>query len=273
MNFVHLASDMKKFWRILKKLLMVAGIMACAGLFITVLTSAIKKQNNLVCRNVQVSVDDITGITFLTPDDVKAIIHEQAGGNMIGKPLAGVDFRVLEKEIEKNPFVDNAEVYLDQQENINTTIVQRRPILRVINNDGVGYYLGEKNERIPLNDKFTPHVAVALGYVQMHQDTTRDSTVQAALYTLTEYIRKDAFLDALVDQVYVQENGELELIPKAGATIRFGQVDEQMMDKFDRLKIFCKEGLSKAGWEKYKAIDLRYNGQVVCDKKENTNTL
>jgi cell division protein FtsQ len=177
----------------------------------------------------------------------------------------------MEREIRKNPFVYQAQVFTDQSQNVVVDIVQKRPILRVINNDGVSYYISEKNDRIPLSDNFTTHVAIALGNIETHRDTKRDSSVQTALYNLVQFVRKDEFLNALVDQVYVYENGDMDVIPKVGGqTIRFGAADD-MAAKFERLKIFYNEGLKKVGWTKYKTIDLRFKDQVVCEKRDTTN--
>ena len=256
----------------MKKLLVVATVLSAAVLFVIVLTSAIKKQNQLVCRNIQVKIDYDSGLAFLTGNEIKDKIDYMCGGSITGKALTGIDFRNIEQTVRKNPFVADAEIFVNQQQEVVVDIIQKRPVLRVINNDGVSYYISEKNERIPLSDNFTSHVAIALGNVAMHKDTKRDSAVQAALYKLILFVRKDDFLNALVDQVYVLENGELEVIPKIGGqTIRFGEVDENMAEKFDRLKIFYNEGLRKVGWDKYKTIDLRYKDQVVCEKRDTTN--
>ena len=74
--------------------------------------------------------------------------------------------------------------------------------------------------------------------------------------------------------MYVEADGQMEVIPKIGGqTIRFGMVDENLPEKFDRLKIFYNEGLRKVGWDKYKTIDLRYKDQVVCERRDTTNKL
>jgi len=251
---------------------MVAAGLCAAALFIVVLTSAIKKQNQLVCRNIQVKIDYDSGLAFLSESDISDRINFLAGGSVVGKPLTGLNLRSLEKETEKNPYVDNAEVFVDQRQDMIVDVVQKRPILRVINNDGVSYYICEKNDRMPLSDKFTSHVAIALGNVQTHTDTERDSMVQAALYHLMQFVRKDEFLLALVDQVYVEENGEMDIIPKTGGhTIHMGKVDSSLSEKFERLKIFYKDGLPVAGWTKYKSIDLRFKDQVVCERRDTLN--
>lgn len=254
--------------------MLVSASLFSAGLFVIVLTSAIKKQNQLVCNSIQVKIDYESGQAFLSEKEVKDKINFLYDGSITGKRLTGIDFRMVENEIKKNPFVKDAQVFVDQSQNITVDVIQKRPILRVINNDGVSYYLDENGAKMPLNDNFTSHVVVALGSVEMHADSKRDSTVQSALYKLIQYIKKDEFLNALIDQVYVEENGELEVIPKiSGQVIKFGTVDKEIAEKFNRLKIFYNEGLTKTGWTKYKTIDLRYKDQVVCEKRDTTNKL
>lgn len=266
---------MKKFKVILKKIFLVAGVASVAVTFALVLTSAIKKQEELVCRNIQVKIDYDSGISFLSESEIADRIHYLSGGNIIGKPLSMVDFRTLEQEVEKNPYVDAAEIYVNQARDVWVEVKQKRPILRVINSDGVSFYIGEKNERIPLNDNFTPHVAIAMGSVETHESPGRDSSVQAALYDLIQRIRKDEFLNSMMDVVNVEPSGEMELIPKSGDhRIRMGMVKgEDTDDKMERLKIFYKEGLNKVGWTNYKTIDLRFENQVVCEKRDTVNTL
>jgi cell division protein FtsQ len=262
---------MKRFWNILKKVLLILSGVAVVVLFMFVLTSSVQHQNQLVCNAVQVNIDYEKGISFLMDSDVKQKLDYLSGGALVGKVLSTVDFRTLEKEMEKNPFVESAEIYTDQQQVVHVNVVQKYPILRVINNDGVGYYISDKGKKIPMSDKFTAHVPVALGVVETHEDLYGDSIVLNQLFELTNFVRKDTLLNALVDQIYVHENGEFDIQPKFGYhTIVFGKVDEMMADKFDRLKIFYKEALTKFGWEKYNKVNLKFKNQVVCEKRESS---
>ena len=62
-------------------------------------------------------------------------------------------------------------------------------------------------------------------------------------------------------------NGDMELVPRVGDhTILIGD-DQQIHEKFEKLFLFYMEGLNKAGWNKYKVINLKYKDQVVCTKK------
>jgi cell division protein FtsQ len=262
---------MKKILRILKKIFTILSVLSFAALFIVVLTSAIEKQSQLECKNLMVKIDYDSGLAFLNETEIKERINFLSGENIIGKKLSTIDYKTLEKELDKNPFVEDAQISVDQKQNILVDVKQKRPILRILNNDGVSYYISEKNEHIPLNSNFTSHVAVAIGNVQTHSNAKRDSAVQTALYNLIQLVRKDEFLNSFVDQIYVYENGEMEVLTKvSGQTIRIGAATGNTNEKFERLKTFYKEGLSKTGWEKYKAIDLRYNNQVVCEKRDTT---
>jgi cell division protein FtsQ len=64
----------------------------------------------------------------------------------------------------------------------------------------------------------------------------------------------------------VNEHQELELIPRVGNhRVLLGDTID-LQDKFRRLMIFYKEGLSKTGWNNYSVINLKFRNQVVCTK-------
>jgi cell division protein FtsQ len=93
------------------------------------------------------------------------------------------------------------------------------------------------------------------------------SFVLRELFKIATYVDKDAFWRAQIDQIFVTAESELVLVPKLGNhQIIFGNT-EQMEDKFNRLMLFYREALSRVGWDKYKAINLRYRGQVVAVKR------
>jgi cell division protein FtsQ len=92
----------------------------------------------------------------------------------------------------------------------------------------------------------------------------RKHNVIKDLFALSNDLRNDEFLHAQIEQVYVSSNKEFVLVPMVGdQKIIFGHY-EDALDKFQNLKIFYKEGLPYEGWRKYRRIDLRYRGQVVC---------
>ena len=260
---------MKKFWNILKKVLLIQAVITVVMLFVFTLMSAERHQKNLVCSSIQVRIDYESGMSFLTTDEIVSKINFLADGDAIGKPLPSLDLRAIEHGLMKDPFVDKAKVYIDHARVLHADIIQKQPILRVMNNDGVGYYISDKNDKIPLCPTFTAHIPLAIGAVETHENVDRDSIVLSQLFALARYMQTDTLIGAMIDHAYVLPDGQFELYPKFGYhTIEFGPADETMTEKFEKLKIFYKDGLAKVGWEKYKTINLKYHGQVVCQKTE-----
>jgi cell division protein FtsQ len=257
---------MKKFWNIFKKVLIIQAVMTVVMLFVVTLMSAVREQKHLVCSSIHVDIDYNSGLSFLTTDEVSSKINELADGDAVGKALPALDLRGIEKGLLQDPFIAKAKIYIDHSRVLHAEITQKRPIMRVMNNDGVGYYLSDKNEKIPLCSTFTAHVPLAIGAVDVHENSSRDSVVLSQLFLLAKYLETDTLIGALIDHTYVLPDGQFEMYPKFGYhTIEFGKADE-MKEKFEKLKIFYTQGLAKVGWNKYKVINLKYQGQVVCEK-------
>jgi cell division protein FtsQ len=258
---------MKKFWNILKKVLLIQAIMTVVMLFVVTLMSAVREQKYLVCSSIHVDIDYNLGLSFLTTDQVTSKINDLSDGDVVGKTLPSLDLKAIEKGLLKDPYIGGVKIYIDHSHVLHAEITQKQPIMRVMNSDGVGYYLSDKNEKIPLCSTFTAHVPLTIGNVETHDGTSRDSIVLSQLFALAKYLEQDTLVGALIDHSYVLPNGELEMYPKFGYhTIEFGRVDETTKEKFEKLKVFYTQGLAKVGWDKYKTINLKYHGQVVCQK-------
>lgn len=259
---------MKKFWNIFKKVMLVLSVTAFVVLFVFTLTSAVQQKKSLVCSSIQVKIDYESGVSFLTTDEITAKVNSLAGGQITGKPLSALDFRAIEMGLQKDPFVQHARVYIDHARTVHAEITQKQPIIRIINNDGVGYYLSDMNERIPLSGKFTAHVPVAIGEVETRDDLYGDSIILSEIYGLAKYLQRDSLMNAMIDHAYVRSTGDLELYTKMGYhSIEFGRADESMQEKFEKLKTFYRDGLTKVGWDHYSVINLKYKGQVIGVRK------
>ncbi len=263
---------MKRWQIILRKIMLVALSATGVGVFIMLLTSAVKKQEEIFCNGMQIHVDYNSGLSFISKDEVAEKIMFVAGDSVHLKKLSSLPLRKIETLLEKQPYIDSAEVFFNQQRQLIINVKQKRPILRIINSDGVGYYLSDKAETMPLSNSFTPRVPVALGYVQNYADSKRDSCLKAGLWKLIIEMEKDTFMQALTDHVNVLENGEIELIPVLGNfNILFGKPHVKTSEKIGRIKTFYHEALPRTGWEKYKTLNVKFENQVVAVKRDSTN--
>ena len=87
------------------------------------------------------------------------------------------------------------------------------------------------------------------------------------VFKVAEFIRTDPLWHAQIEQLYVNKELEIELIPRVGNhRIVVGDATD-LKKKLDKLKIFYKKGLSKTGWNEYSVINLKFANQVVCKKR------
>jgi cell division protein FtsQ len=125
---------------------------------------------------------------------------------------------------------------------------------------------------MPLNPDFAPRVLVANGNItETPVDTAYARTrVLRDLLSVARYCAADKFWHSQIEQLYVDNFMDIILIPKVGNhSIVFGSGDD-LEQKFAQLKTFYLKGLNNIGWDKYKSINLKYKGQIVAERKTNT---
>ena len=161
--------------------------------------------------------------------------------------------------MKKQPRIKNVECYKTPSGAVCIEITQREPILRVMNN-GQGYYIDREGEIMPVSPSFTTYVPVATGAVD-------ETLAKGALYDFALFLRKNAFWNAQIEQIYVDYNEDIELIPRVGNhVILLGKLDNYEF-KLNKLLSLYKNGFSRTGWNCYRQINLKYDDQVVCTKK------
>jgi cell division protein FtsQ len=266
---------MKKFLRIVT--IVVWVLLACGMVFL--LGFSYKEHDSITCKSYNIDIDYGDADRLVTVDDIYTIV-KQTGNLLKGQKFGYINAEKIESSIRRQPYVAKANVYLTIDGVAEVKVVQRQPILRVFNQRGESFYLDGTGSLLPLNPDFSARVMIANGsipepfskfdnYLQDSirvRDSSNYNSIMINLYSLSMYIIKDPFLKALIDEIYVNKNGEMELIPKfTNQVILFGGI-ENIEEKFNRLRIFYKQGLNITGWSKYNVINIKYKNQVVCSK-------
>ena len=264
----------KKIIRISIGVFLVTGIVA-------LFSFAQNRENEMLCSkiNILISRDPLNENFLVEEDDIRQLIATQIG-QVENSPIKNIDINSLERILYRNPWVLNANVYLDIDGVVNVEIEQRKPILRIINYLGENFYMDSNGKSMPWSPKFTPRLLVVTGNIKeqfresdqasanelMNNDTLKTHQALADFYTLATFILADNFWSAQIEQIYINVNGEIELVPKVGdQKILLGDTKD-LAEKFFKLKIFYKEGLNYTGWKTYDTINLEYKNQVVCTK-------
>lgn len=255
-----------------KKILRLFGILLVTICFagVLMLTSFNSKyQVNSICENLQININHEQNLYFVDETDIRETLIKMLGDSVKGEKLDEIPVRSIEKIIEENPYVEHAETFLDANGDLHIDIVQKQPLVRVINRYGVHYYISEKGNKIPVSAKFTSRVPVITGAIDegiKNPDTIETQTLNNVL-ELARFIHKNTFWNAQIEQINISNNGEIVLVPKLGnQLIEFGMI-ENIETKFSNLELFYKKGLNYTGWDKYETINVAFNGQVVCKKK------
>lgn len=255
------------FWTVLT-----GGMLALVGF-------TVSSHGEKTCKKYTISIDYGKADTLITREDVTGLIRK-TGYVLQGQRLGLIDFNKIETAIRRQPYVADAQVYATLEGEIGITVRQRQPILRVFNQSGESFYLDGSGVVLPLNPAFSARVLVASGFIdepfsrQVNyscdsvrlRDSLQFRGVMNNLFRLACHIIRYPFLKAQIEQVYVDRNGEMELIPRVGNhIILLGNADD-LDDKFTRLMVFYTLGLSRTGWDKYQIINIKYQRQVVCSK-------
>lgn len=230
------------------------------GLFvylIIVLTFAKSEMGDVKCKGIHVSVKDTVVNAFIDDMDVVRMI-KRGYGNILNMPVVQIDKDSIEKLLVKNSIIKSAQVYYSLDGWFHVDIIQRKPVLRVLT--GEGFYVDEDGKYMPLSRKYTSRVVVATGGISKKFACEK-------LYPFVMMLREDDFWDALIEQIIVDQDGDLILIPKVGNfRIVLGKV-ENTDEKMEKLRLFLKDGIVRKGWNLYKEINLKFDNQVVCVRK------
>ncbi len=260
---------MKKFFRIAKKILTLLLWIGGSVGFVVLASAAITKQGDIACKRLHIQLDNDQGLFFVDEDDVRLAFTKQNGSQPEGKPIKTLDLAMLEQELERNPYIANADLYADIKGDLHVSIKQKEPLVRIINNNGVSFYIDKKGYKIPVSSKFTSRITVATGFInptQVKDGKVADSTVLNDLYQLALFLENDPFHKALVEQIYVDERGEFEIVPMIGShTVLIGRADD-LEGKFKRLMIFYKEVLTNVDEAQYRTVNVKYKDQIICTK-------
>ncbi len=208
------------------------------------------------------------GDKLISERDVRQMLLQAFGNTLEGTEMVNLEVERMERVLEADPFVQDAEAYIDQNSRLHVSIAQREPIVRVLDNKGGNYYLDADGRKMPPSKNFAARVMVATGNVAPYTPEfkkKRRNTLKD-LFLITETLLRDDFMRDFIQQIHIAENGDFWLVPLIGdQKIILGSA-RRLEDKLDRLKIFYQKGMPYTGWRKYETISLKYNGQIVCKR-------
>lgn len=211
-------------------------------------------------NGIEVDIDDVDDQVFVTQADVMQQLR-LAKLNPVGLPFDSVNTLEISKVLERNKLIKKAHCYHSPDSMLHIDIDQRHPILRIKSVSQGDFYVDREGEIMPVQNIVPMQIPLATGYISKDKATND-------LYALARYLSDNKFWRQEITQIFVNTNGDIELIPRVGThTILLGTA-ENCEKKLDNVRKFYDKVLSRKGWNYYKVINVKFENQVVAEKKK-----
>ena len=247
-------------------------IISLGGL-ITLMSFINVKKSEAKCTDLKVIIPGVE--SFIDREEVDLVINNSIG-SLVGSKLNSIDIHKLESVLKKNPYIQSAKVFADMNGVISIKLLQREPVLRILNVAGQDFYVDRQGMKMPISASFTPHVAVANGFILegfSGKVDTLQTRLARGLYSTALFIQNDTLWNEQIEQLYVNDYREIEMVPRVGNhKIILGDADS-LETKFRNLLVFYKKALPHVGWDAYKTINIKYTNQIVCEKNVIDSTI
>lgn len=226
-----------------------------------------RMKGEVAVRDISIKIENIAENHFLDEADI-ADLMDLDSDNIKGASVDKLNFKAIEKKIKSDPFVKDAELYSDLKGNLTVKATLRRPVARIMRNDGPDGYIAEDGTVMPVSDKYTSRVILLSGSIVpklLRQANMNDSEEGKQLMDMLNAINQDDFLKAQITELDINSKAQVTLLPQIGdERIEFG-TPENLETKFKKLNIFYKEIIPRVGWNKYTRINLEFDGQIIAE--------
>ena len=224
---------------------------------------------------IDVIIKDSSDYHFVTERHLRDLVS-RGNEKIIGQPVKDISVADIENRINVLRELRVAEVYLTIDRTVKIFVDQRDPVMRVMPEDGGDYFIDEEGVVIRKKNLYNPRLHIVGGNVTITTkmlegvsifDTSIKKTVLRDIYYLVDYIKDDDFWSAQIDQIYVDREDKLDMIPRVGNhVIHLGTI-ENLEGKLRNMEAFYSKVLPEVGWNKYSVINLEYKDQIVCKRR------
>lgn len=241
------------------------GWLALGAVTLLLLVSAILKKNHMICKGIEVTFKGDGNNFFIEEKGVISLL--KANGLVIEQPVETINLKALEETLEKDKWIANAELFIDNKQVLQVMVEEKTPVARIFTRTGSSFYIDSACRKLPLSEKLSARIPMFTSFPSGRVKLSRpDSELLASVKELAMFIQADDFWKAQVAQIDITPDG-FDMIPTVGNHIvKLGKYGDWHR-KFDRLFSFYKQVWTKVGFERYEKVDVQFNGQVVATVK------
>ncbi|TAD82518.1 MAG: hypothetical protein EAY75_16255 [Bacteroidetes bacterium] len=250
------------YHKLLGQLLLATLITGACTLFI----GGIRTNGSAACTNVKVSMkaSDLRG--FVDDKELLKTICDQLKTNIIGSPIQNFNLKQLESTLESNMWINNAQLYFDNNNVLHIIVEQRYPIARIMPIDGSAFYIDSNFLKLPLSKTEQAEVPIFTGFSNRAIETL-STTAAGTIVAMSKHILADPFWLAQAAQIDF-EKGKFVLYPSLGYHTCLLGDGSNAADKLNRLKWFYQTTAKTKGFDAWKSISAEFNHQIVATKPD-----
>lgn len=224
------------------------------------------KRDNLQPKDVKISINHNDGYFFITKKEVLVKLNDIISDSSRIKNIYNLN--ILKSKVEENPFVKDVDVFVDHNNHVNISINQRKPLFRVVNEQNISYYVDADGYKFPLSNHAFPKVLIVSGNIP--DNSLLSGKIESAklkrIYDWVKHMSEDEYWTSMIAQIYIDAEGKTELITRVGNYQVLVDDKLEPADQLEKLQIFLEEIAQNQGWEKYKKINVQFDGQIICSK-------
>ena len=241
-----------------KKIALVSFNVVLAAYMVLAMSAFNKPDTEVVCHNVDITIEQSDMPGFLTCDEVKQMLVTDKL-SPIGKSLMSINLRQMEETLEAKELIEDAECWTTQDGAVRVNVHQRIPVIRVMNCLGEDYYVDTHGKPMPHTD-YSCKLIICTGYISKQY-------AEKVLAPLANIINNDEFWKSETTQLNILADGSVELVPRVGDHIAYLGQPIRITKKLERLRKFYQYGLTQAGWNKYSRVSVEYDNQIICKRR------
>ena len=238
------------------------------------------KKNSRKCIKAEVFIHGDTALHFFSEKELLELINNK-GVKFLNQNISSINLIKIENILKEHPAVEGAEAYFTMDGNLKINVEKREPLLRIIDFYGDSYYIDKKGNYMSLIPGYTAYVPVVTGNIkdpwhkytrsvfELKRDPAQEEkAVSDDIFELISEVSRDTFLSALAVQFNVNNERDIEMIPRIGPEFILIGDKTELPSKLRRLKLFYNQGLMNSTEEnQYSFINLKYKNQIICSKK------
>lgn len=257
----------------IKKVLVFLFWCLLASALVWLAVQATQKRDKAICQGFELKLTGEESQLFIDRKELIQLVTDNGKLTIKGKPVSSFNLKRMEEKLEKNRWIERAELYFDNLQMLQVVVSERIPVARVFSQNGKSFYLDTSAVALPLSDKVTARLPLFTGFPAGEKRWSgKDSLLASSVVRIGSLLMRDSLWMAQVAQVDITASGEFELIPTMGHhVIEIGD-GSKLEQKFKKLRIFYQKVLAAKGLDAYERIRLQFNNQVVGVKSPLPNT-